>query len=348
MSVFRLIWLPKNFLSFRLALSLMLFIMLLGTFGYHYIEDYSWVDALYMTTITISTVGFSELKELSPAGRLFTTGFIVVNVLVFAYLLAAFSYYIIDGKIFESMFEEQLKKSISQLSDHTIVCGYGRYGQEIVTQLKAHRQAFVVIELNEEKVIELRTAKEELLYLIGDATQDDILEAAGIHRAANLITALDSDMDNLFIVLSGYQLNPKLRIVTRAKEEKTRRKMLKAGASHVIMPEQIGGYYMATLINKPDAVEFFSFLTNAMKTEFGFEEIHYEQLPAELKVQSIRELALCEKTGVNIVSYCHPDGHFSVNPEPSLHPEPGSSFIVLGTKAQLGKLWELMGIKSAK
>lgn len=346
MSVFRLTWLPKNFLSFRLAISLLVFIVLLGVLGYHFIEDYSWVDALYMTTITISTVGFSELKELSPAGRLFTTAFIAINVGVFAYLLAAFSYYVIDGKIFKFMFEEQLKRSIGQLKGHTIVCGYGRYGQEVVAQLRANRQAFVVIEISEEKTIELRTAKEELLYLIGDATQDEVLEAAGIHQAANLITALDSDMDNLFIVLSSHQLRPQLCIVTRAKEDKTRRKMLKAGATHVIMPEQIGGYYMATLINKPDAVEFFSFLTSELKTDVGFEEIHFENLPAALREQSVRELALREKTGVNIISYCQPDGKFLVNPEPNRRMEPGSSFIVLGTKAQLGKLQDF--IKSHK
>ncbi len=338
MSVFRLVWLPKNFLSFRLAVGLLLFIVLLGTFGFRFIEHYTWIDALYMSTITISTVGFGEPAPLSPAGRLFTTAFIALNVLVFAYVLAAFSYYIVEGKMFKYMFEEQLKRSIDRLTGHTIVCGYGRYGQEVITQLRLHKQPFVVVEIDEEKTLELRAAKEELFYLIGDATQDEVLEAAGISRAANLITALDNDMDNLFIVLSSHQLNTKLCIISRAKEERTRQKMLKAGASHVIMPEQIGGYYMANLISRPDAVEFFSFVTNEIKTDIGFEEIHYEKIPPALRNQSLAQLALRQHTGVNIISYRNAQGHYTVNPSPETCLHPNTSFIVLGTKEQLAKL----------
>lgn len=329
---------PGNILSLRLARILLVGITLIGTLGFRLIEQYSWVDALYMTIITISTVGFGEVEPLSPAGKLFASIFVIINVGVFTYALAAFSYYIIEGKVFESMHEAQIRQTINKLSGHTIICGYGRYGQEIVQHLKKHDQDYVVVEIDEQKIERLLGEGEELLYLIGDATHDEVLEEAGIVRAGSLITALGDDTDNLFIVLSASQLNSHLRIISRAQEERTRTKLIRAGAHHVIMPEQIGGYYMATLINKPNAVEFFSFITNELSADIGFEEIRYEQLPQEFRGRPIRDLAIRSTTGVNIISYRLPSGHYQVNPGPETILIPGGSFIVLGNDRQLEQL----------
>ncbi|MEL6143385.1 MAG: potassium channel family protein, partial [Bacteroidota bacterium] len=252
---------PSTVLSLRTARYLLLGIILVGTLGFRLIEHYGWIDSLYMAVITISTVGFGELEPLSQAGRLFVSFYVIINVAVFAYVLASFSYYVIEGKVFESMHEAQVRRAIGKLSGHAIVCGFGRYGQEIVTHFRRHDMPFVIVELDEEKIEHLRHEGKAPLYVIGDGTQDEVLQEAGIERASSLISALSDDSENLFIVLSAKELNPHLRVISRAHDPRSRKKLLRAGASHVIMPEQIGGYYMATLISKPGAVEFFSFLS---------------------------------------------------------------------------------------
>ena len=336
--LFRQLRLPTNVLSLKLARWVIVGITLIGVLGFKFIEGYSWVDALYMTVITISTVGFGEVEPLSPAGRLFASFFVIINVGALSYVLAAFSYYVIDGKIFQNMRDAQIRRSINQLEGHTIICGYGRYGLEIMQHLQQHGKSYVVLDNNEERFEDLKGDERELLYLTGDATHDELLEEAGIKRAGSLITALGDDTDNLFIVLSARQLNPRLRIISRAKEARTRKKMLRAGANHVIMPEQIGGFYMATLISKPNAVEFFSFITNELNADIGFEEISYNSLPSEFRGRPIKDLAVRNKTGVNIISYRLPNGSYLVNPGPDTLLEPGGSFIVLGTDRQLAEL----------
>jgi voltage-gated potassium channel len=192
----------------------------------------------------------------------------------------------------------------------------------------------VVIEQQEEKLAEL-LEEEEALYVVDDATHDEALYAAGIERASALITALDDDSDNLFIVLSSKDLNPDLRIVSRAKEVRGRQKMMKAGASHVIMPEQIGGFYMATLISKPGAVEFFSFITNELSADIGFEELRYDQLPDKYRDKPIMDMNLRASTGVNIIGHRLRGGKYLVNPSPNTILKPEGSFIVVGNPEQL-------------
>ena len=232
----------SNALNLRLALLLLLVTMAVGTVGLMLIEGYTLIDAFYMSVITISTVGFGEVQPLSNAGRLFVSALVVFNIGIVAYVLAAFSYYVIDGKLFETMQYNRIQSKIRKMNGHTIVCGYGKYGREIVSHLRLHNHPYVIIEQNEEKLTDLIEEDEDILYVIDDATHDDALFAAGIERASSLITALNDDSDNLFIVLSSKDLNPALRIVSRAKELRGRQKMMKAGASHVIMPEQIGGF----------------------------------------------------------------------------------------------------------
>jgi voltage-gated potassium channel len=325
----------SNLLSLRWALVLLLFTTGVGTVGLMVIEEYTLIEAFYMSVITISTVGFSEVRPLSPVGRIFVSVLVMFNIGIVAYVLAAFSYYVIDGKLFQSMQENRIKSRIAKLSGHTIVCGYGKYGREIVSHLRLHDHPFVVIEQEEEKLNNLLEGDSEALYVVDDATHDETLFAAGIERADSLITALNDDSDNLFIVLSSKDLNPKLRIVSRAKEVRGRQKMMKAGASHVIMPEQIGGFYMATLISKPGAVEFFSFITNELSADIGFEELRYDQLPSRYRGKPILQLNLRSTTGVNIIGYRLGDGQYQVNPGPKTILEEGGSFIVVGNPEQL-------------
>jgi voltage-gated potassium channel len=171
-----------------------------------------------------------------------------------------------------------------------------------------------------------------------DATHDEVLIKAGIKQASSLISALPDDSDNVFAVLTARQLSPQLNIISRAKDFRSQKKLLMAGADHVVMPEQIGGFYMATLVSKPGAVEFFSFITNEYRSDIGFEEVTYKDLPNACQGKSLRELNLRKETGTNIIGYKAPDSTYHVNPDPSTALSPGASFIVLGSNEQLRKL----------
>lgn len=303
------------------------------------------MDALYMSVITMSTVGFGEIKPMSDAGRLFVSVFIIINTGVFAYVLAAFSYFVIEGNLFQSIYHRRMQETIDEMNDHIIICGCGKYGREIIDHLIRHKKKLVVIDHDEEQLKAEQEKNPDILYVIGDATNDEVLEAAGIMRAASLISALGDDSDNLFIVLSANQLNPKMRIISRAMTPRSRSKILKAGANHVIMPEQIGGFYMASLISKPGAVEFFSFITNELSSDIGFEEIRYEILKEEFRNRPIRDLDIRHKTGVNIIAYRNRQGEYLVNPSPDIEIRLGGSFIVLGSEQQLAALHKYLDRK---
>lgn len=330
-------------LNLRWAGYLMAAELVLGTVGFMVLENYDLMEAIYMTVITISTVGFTEVEPLSPVGRVFTSIFILINIGVFAYLLAAFSFFVIEGKLFTIMHQNRIQARISELQGHVILCGYGKYGHEIAANLANHKTPFVIIEMSENRIEELQNGEEgEYLFIAGDATRDETLQQAGIGRAQGLIAALSDDSDNLFIVLSARQLNPGLRIISRAVQPGNDRKMRKAGANHVVMPEQIGGFYIATLINKPGAVEFFSFITNEFHTDIGFEEILYDHLPAGMRGKSIRDWHIRSTTGVNIIGWRNHEGRYQVNPGPDTILQPGDSFIVIGSDEQLQQLREEM------
>ncbi|WP_020536662.1 potassium channel family protein [Lewinella cohaerens] len=329
---------PANFLSLRAALFLLLLEIILGVIGYIALEDYNFPDAFYMVVITISTVGFSEIEPLSEAGRIFTSGLIFVNIGVFAYLLATFSYYIIEGEIFKRMHLNQIEERISKMEGHVILCGFGKYGKEISSSLALHGTPYVIIENDPEKIEIIQQTDSDILYLEGDSTLDEILQKAGIEKARGLIAALGEDSDNLFLVLSARALNPNLTIVSRAILERSQAKLIKAGANHVVMPENIGGFYMAMLMNKPGAVEFFSFITSEYHSDMGFEELHYRDLPEMYQGRPISDLALRSQTGANIIGYRNQQGDYQVNPAPSVVLKPGEAFIVLGNEEQLKKL----------
>jgi voltage-gated potassium channel len=334
----RIYQVPRHFLSLRFALFLLIGELLLGIIGFIWLEDYTLVEAIYMAVITLSTVGFTEVQPLSEAGRIFTATFIVLNIGIFAYVLAAFSYYIIEGVFFKRLHLKYINDRISQLEKHVILCGYGKYGKEIVANLQQHSTPFVILEKDPEEIKLIQESDEEILYLEGDATQDEVLQAAGIGRARGLISALRDDTDNLFIVLSARELNHRLLIISRAMQERSQSKLIKAGANHVVMPENIGGFYMATLINKPGAVEFFGFITNEYHSDVGFEELTYNKLPEAYRGQPISALQLRPKTGANIIGYRNKFGEYRVNPGPDTILSPGETFIVLGSDEQLAKL----------
>lgn len=336
--------LKRAALDLRFALFLVAGTLVVQTVGLVLIEGYGGIDAFYMAVITLSTVGFGEVEPLTSGGRLFIAVMILVNIGVVAYGLAAFTYYIIEGKIFDIMERNYMQARVDNLRGHAIVCGFGRYGREVVRHLREQGQSYVVIEEDLDKFNLPEFTDQQILYVQGDATHDEVLQEAGIARAGSLITSLNDDSDNLFIVLSAKELNPALRIVSSAHHQRSRQKLMKAGASNVIMPEQIGGFYMATLISKPGAVEFFSYVTNELDSDIGFEEIRYDQLPERLRGKPISELHLRVNSGVNVIGHRRAGGRYNVNPEPDAVLQPEESFITVGSQPQIMALRHYLGL----
>lgn len=324
-----------------IAILLLVLVTVMGTVGYIYIEGYSFIEAFYMTIITLSTVGFTEVRPLSDAGRIFTSILIIFNIAVFAYSVSLLSRFILEGDFRKLIMEQSMKKKIDKLENHIIVCGYGRYGSEISNRFLKFDNAFVVIESAPAKIEELRE-NASIMHIEGDSTKDEILIEAGINRARVLITTLNEDADNVYVVLTAKQLNPKLKIIARGTNPHSESKLMRAGANHVIMPERIGGFYMASLVRKPDAVEFFQLMTEQDDAGVSFSEIILNELPTDIKGKTLSEIASLEKTGANIVALKTPDGRHIINPSPQTELEPHMGVFVMGTNEQISKFEKMV------
>ncbi|MBU3027298.1 potassium channel protein [Zobellia galactanivorans] len=324
-----------------IALALMLGVLSLGVFGYRYLSDLTWVDALYMTIITVTTVGFSEVGPMDTQEKIFTVVLIVLSVFIFAFAISVITEYILSRSSLQELKRKKVKNKIDSLSGHVIVCGFGRNGMQAVERLRAYEKPFVVIEKDRE-VIE--KYEEELLFVEGDANEDEILLAAGLDRAQHLITALPDDAANLFVVLSARQLNKDLFIVTRASLVTSQKKLLLAGADKVIMPDKIGGDHMASLIVMPDLITFMDKLGVEGEHTTNLEEVAIEDFKDQVECNSLRDLDLRKRTGCTIIGYIEPDGNYIINPEADLQLQPKSKVIVLGRPEQIRKLNEMFRI----
>ena len=236
-------------------------IILTGIVGYMVIENASFVDSLFMTTISITTVGYGEVVPLSEPGMWFTIFLLITSWGTFAFAITRITQFVVSGEINKYFKTRKLMKDIARLDKHVILCGYGRNGHQAAQVLKAHDIPFIVIEKDEQLILKKIAEGDDILHLEGDGTDDDLLRLAGVERARALITTLPLDAENVFIVLSARSLNPDIQIISRASEATSVPKLKKAGANNVIMPDRIGGSHMATLVSKPDVVEFIDFLS---------------------------------------------------------------------------------------
>ena len=243
------------FRRLRTALLLMLGAILVGILGYVVIEDYPWLDAYYMAVITLASVGFGEVHPLSTAGKIFTTLLILFNVGLFAYAISTITSIFAEGGFHNLIKEFRMNQRMEALQGHTIICGYGRHGSEVALELAKQGIDFIIIESQAERVADLRT-ETQYFFMEGDATDDDVLQDAGIVRAAALVITLPDDANNLYITLSARQINPALRIISRANGPADEIKIRRAGADQTVVPERIGGFYMAALVTQPDLADF--------------------------------------------------------------------------------------------
>jgi voltage-gated potassium channel len=329
-------------LKIFVAISLLIVLFLGGTIGYKLMSDISWIDALYMTVITVATVGFREYVEESDEMKIFTITLIISSLIIIAYSLTVISEYIFSKHTLNNIIAKKMQKELDKLSGHVIVCGYGRNGKQAVEKLKGYHKKFVVIEKEED--VQTNIQDTGMLVVKGDASDDETLHRAGVERADFLISALPSDADNLFVVLSARQLNSNMTIISRASQDTSFKKLKLAGANHVIMPDKIGGDHMASLVVVPDLTEFLDTLSIVGENSVNIEEICIKDLPGKLEIKSIRDLDLRKTTGCTIIGLKSKDGNYTINPDPDSKLDINSRIIVLGRPEQIGKLNQLFNI----
>jgi voltage-gated potassium channel len=326
----------------KLYVSIIFFITVvsIGVIGYMMLSETNFLDSLYMTIITMTTVGFGEVHPLNRPEKIFTIFLILVSIIFYAYSVTALSEYLVNGKLLQLLKLRKVQQKIQKLKNHTIVCGYGRNGKQAVIKLKNFNMACVVIENDKALIEELE--RDNLLYIEGDATQDESIQKAAVHNAKSLITALSSDADNLFVVLSARQLNKNMIIISRASNESSINKLKIAGANNIIMPDKIGGMHMASLVVTPDLVEFVDRLTMLDEGSTNLEEISVNDLPPEFLNKTIRDLDLRRRTGCSIIGFKTANKEYIVNPESETELTTNSNLIVLGRPNQIKKLREIL------
>ncbi|QZT35620.1 NAD-binding protein [Halosquirtibacter xylanolyticus] len=326
----------KSTKTLRIGISIFVLILTFGIVGYMVLEEYSFIDALYMTIITVSTVGFGEIKPLSEVGRLFTSALILMSLGNLAYLGTAVVTFIVEGELFEYIKNNRVNKRIHKLTDHVIVCGFGRNGEQACLELQDHEQDFVIIE-KRDNVIDRIKESPNMLYIKGDATHEEILIAAGIDRAKALIATTPNDADNVFVVLTAREMNPNLKIISRASERGSDMKLKRAGANNVIMPERMGGQRMSKLVMQPDVVEFMEYVLLQSNKDVALEEIGCDYMCRMFEGRTIDELKRIDVSGINIVGVKQKSGKYIFNPQDNYELDRADKLFVLGSVVQVSE-----------
>ena len=315
--------------------SVVALIIIIGTGGFMLLEGYSLLDAIYMTVITVTTIGYTEVQPLSDTGKIFNIVLIISSFGTFTYAIARLTQFLISGEMALYFKNKKLMQAIEQLHDHVIICGFGRNGQQAATTFMTHKVPFVVIENSSNNIDQWLHDHTSLIYMNADATEDETLLKAGIQKAKALILTLPADADNVFIVLSARSLNPAIQIISRASQHGSAAKLKKAGANHVIMPDKIGGTHMATLVSKPDVIEFIDYLSGEEGESINMESVDYKKLPPDIRDKSLSIIMAWKKTGVNCIGIKNGDGKFVINPPDNTIIKEGMKVIVLGTRQQI-------------
>jgi len=319
--------------------SVLFIILLSGTLGYMIIEGWGFLDSLYMTVITITTVGFREVGPISPGGEIFTIIIIFSGMGIIAYILGVFAQAMIDLQLRSIIGRRKLGLILKAMKDHYIICGFGRIGRIICRELRAHDVPFVVIENSPDAIQNLED--EGFTYIHGDATSEEVLVKAGIERAKGLVSVVASDADNLFITMSARGLNPKLFILARADEEQTEKKLLRAGANRVVMPYLLGGQKMAHTILKPAVSDFLEFTVHNKDISLELGEIVVGE-ESRLKGLTLIESGIRQEMDIIIVAVMKKEGEMKFNPSSKTRIEAGDTLICLGTSENLERLEEVL------
>lgn len=321
-----------SYLILRL-LMILTTLMTVGTIGFMVIEKWSFLDSLFMSVETLATVGYGVVQPLSQAGKIFTILYILFGVILFLYIAAEFANSIVNVNLQKILGRKKMENKLKNLKNHLILCGYGRTGLEIAIQLKNNKLPYVVID--KDPSIEEIALEEDFLFIPGDATDDHILQRAGIERAKGIFCALNDDVDNLYLTLSARNLNPELKIVTRCIKASNETKFKKAGATTIILPYEISGKRMVSSIIKPDVVDFLDVVMHSQGVDLELKMEQF-QVPKDccLENKTIYSSEIRQKSGVIIVAIKR-EGKFITNPESDTILKAHDYLITLGTTQQL-------------
>ena len=314
-------------------------IIAFGTLGYYFFEHMPFFDAFYMTIITISTVGFSEIVPLTHVGRGITVIIIVLGISVGTYTIGIIVKWFIEGELQKVFWRLRVQKQIAELNDHYIICGFGRIGRTICKELQADKTDFVIIEQNVSEIQDID--KDRYLFLEMDATSEEALLEAGIMQASGLVTAVNSDANNVFITLTAKGLRPDIFVLARASEEKNEAKLMKAGASRVVAPYMIGAKRMAQILKRPTVVDFIDIAMMGSHLGLIMEEAGISS-NSNLIGKTLMENNLRRDFGVIIVAIKKTSGEMTFNPMPSETLEAGDVIVVIGKKEDLKRMSQVL------
>jgi voltage-gated potassium channel len=316
-----------------LITALLVFTMFIGTLGFRLIENYPFFDAFYMTLITITTVGYQEIRPLSHAGRVFNSVLIFFGVSAMFVALGTMTQTIIELQLQDRYGERRKKRAIMRMKDHYIVCGFGRVGRNAANELQRTGASFLVIDRNEQRVE--RATQAGMPAMRADATRDDSLREAGVERARGFIAALATDADNVFVILSAKTLNPGLTVVTRASEEDAEEKLRRAGADTVFSPYSIAGHRLAQALLRPHVVQLLDFAGQAVGLDVTMEQMRVAPDPA-----ASRQLAdlVPRDSRLIVLAIGKPDGKMIFNPPVQTEVFPGDVLIVMGEQPSLRQM----------
>ena len=315
-----------------IAILLLVGVIFFGMAGYMVIEGWNFFDAIYMTIISITTTGYSEVHPLSEIGKIFTLVVIIFGVVAIAYIGGRLAQFFVEAYVFR---RRKMDKKLKVLNGHYIICGYGRMGKKICEELSANKASFVVIE-NDKKEIE-NLSHHDYIYIQGDATDDETLQKACIKEAKGLVAVLRSEAENVFTTLSARVLNPEIFIVSRAVEEGTESKLLKAGANRVVKPYEIGGHRMSQVLLRPGVVEFIDIIARDKRIDLKIEEIEVRP-GSSLVGQKLVEAPIRNKLNIIIVAISRTDGNVIYNPQSDVVIEENTKLIVIGEENNISEL----------
>ncbi len=325
---------------FTTLVVLALSVLCIGTAGYMGVERWTFLESLFMTIITMSTVGYMEVRPLSPEGRVFTIALIIFGVSVFFYGGGLLLQFMVEGRIRQVLGRRRLEKRIEKVNGHFIICGFGRIGRVLCRRLAQGPRDIVVIERDERSVEHLNA--EDYLYVMGEATDEENLEKAGIDRAHGLVAALGTDTDNVFVVLTARQMNPGLFIMSRANERSSEKKLVAAGANKVISPYDIAAKRMAEGILRPTVTDFLDLTMGYHRTE----DIRMEEIPmaeaSGLSGVTLAESNIRRDMDLIVIAIKRPDGTMMFNPSFDARIMAGDTVIVVGERTNLEKLEHLL------
>lgn len=316
----------------RVAFSFLLSITLVGTLGYHFLEGWSFADSFYATIVTLGTVGFGDFYPVTPVGKCFAIFLIVFGVGTMAYTFAVIMEVLMEGRLKRILGRGKLEKRINTMENHYIICGYGKIGNLICTELAHEKVEFVVVENNPEVVQGVED--DGFLYISGSATEDKVLLKAGIKRARGVVCALPTDADNLYVVLTAKELNPDVYVLSRFEDNASERRLIKAGADRVISPYRVGGMRMSQAILRPAMLDFIEITTRRQSLALRMEELDVREASSVVG-KTLEDSGLRKTYGLIVVAIKKEPGQMVFNPVASYAIEAGDKLIALGEEDNL-------------